>query len=186
MFSHEHPSRPSWARRIVVVLGLSIVATSAFGQALSPAHTAPKERHRRSGPNLTAVNVPFPFIQKQINFKLVPLDKAKFNLMASQTAVLPAGFGGKLKAPQPVVFLEYGYKKIGVGGVGWLYETKAIPGMTPEQLTHLVIDTGAFHDNSHRPTAKIIGQTLGGTFITATTADPGVIEAELESLKKIH
>ena len=177
MLNRGNPARFSWVRGVLVVFAIATVISGAYSQART-------RRRPAADPNAAkAEDVPFPLIQKRINFKLVPLDKTKFLLMSSQVAILPTGFGGKLKAPQPVVSLEYGSRK---GGVGWVFETLAVPGTTPDAFMKLVQAARIFRDNSGRPTWKSVAQTQNGTFFIAGSADAGYVELATASIKAIH
>ena len=157
-----------------LVLALSILTVQSFAQ-----RPGPKRRQRPPSSGITPTRIPFPFLAKNLTFKHVVLDKKKFNEAVAHFATLPAGFGGKLKKPQMVAQLEYGYKK---GGLTCVYETPAVPGVSLEAMTKMIVDARIFKDVNDRPGWKIVGKTINGVFVAATSINPGVPEAAVDAL----
>ena len=67
-----------------------------------------------------------------------------------------------------------------------MYETPAVPGVTPEKLTHLIADAHIFKDVNRDDKWQVKGVTLNGVFVTATTNENGVNDAALAALTTKH
>lgn len=164
-------------RTALVIATISVVAT-AFSQ-----DPKPRRRPRPQGSGIKSDFVIFPNLPKAVNFPFFTLDHTKFNSTLAYVATLPKGFGGKLKQPQQVLFMCYGYKK---GGNTRIYETPAVPGLTPEQMTHLIADARIFKDVNKDDKWQVKGKVVDGIFVTSTTYIDGVNDAALNSLTKKH
>ncbi len=168
--------RSPYFLKIGFAIALIGIVGSAFAQA-------PMRRQRRPASSIKAEFVTFPNLPKAAKFKFYTLDHTKFNWTYVWQATLPKGFAGKLKAPQQVLFLCYGFKK---GGNTRLYETPAVPGVTPEQMTRLIADARIFKDVNRDDKWQVKGTVLDGVFVTSTSNEKGVNDAALSALTLKH
>ena len=165
--------------RITSVLALLAVVTPLFAQQ----NARPLRRPRQRGSGIVATFTTFPNLPKVLKFEFVTLDHSKFNSSLAYVATLPKGFGGKLQKEQQVLFMCYGYKK---GGNTRMYETPAVPGVTPEQMTHLIADAHIFKDVNRDDKWQVKGKIINGVFVTSTSNENGVNDAALAAVTTKH
>ena len=171
--------------RVGAVLALAGVVGSIIAQE-PPRGRGPGGRGqgmRRQGSGVPTTFVTFPNLPKTVTFPFQTLDHTKFNSTMAYVATLPKGFGGVLKKDQQVLFMCYGWKK---GGNTRLYETPAVPGLTPEKMTHLIADARIFKDVNRDDKWQVKGTTINGIFVTSTSNDNGVNDAALAALTTKH
>lgn len=122
--------------------------------------------------------VPFPFLARIIKFPVTRLSKKNFIEMGAVYNTLPKGFGGKLRQDQQVVLLSYGYKK---GGIVRIFETPAVPGTNPVELTKLINSSG-FFSNVARGDWKLKSVSSATVMIVPTSESPDALDLAVHEL----
>ncbi len=83
------------------------------------------------------------------------------------------------KKPQPVVQLEYGYKK---GGIATLYETAKAPGVEAKDVFPVLLKLGVFRDHQYIKSWKLEFVEDKTLLVALATTDPSVRPAALGGL----
>ncbi len=153
-----------------------VIAAHAY-QGAAPHHGHGGHRPRAATP--TPDPVPFPFISKAAGFTILRASKTEFNEMGSfMTEASPVDIT-VFKKPQPVVQLEYGYKK---GGIATLYETAKAPGVEAKDVFPVLLKLGVFRDHQYIKSWKLEFVEDKTLLVALATTDPSVRPAALGGL----
>lgn len=123
-----------------ILLLFGVASALAFGQE------AVSRRGGRKGPSVKPALVPFFRLNAASEFTVIQADKSKFIEMEALVATLPALTVPGQKKPTTAVYLQYGYKK---GGIGVVYQMPKQPGLTADAAFAALLKAGVFRDRQY-------------------------------------
>jgi hypothetical protein len=156
-------------------IGLSLVANAA-----QQGQNGNGGRRRPSGDRIKMQEAPLPTLVKTCSFPLYVASPRDFNLMVSESVMLPKGFVAPNSAPQQLVILTYGFKK---GGVVRVYESSPTAIKDAAKFVEKVVANNSVRDPRKQVLkfAKANGVVLGVRSVNEAAVDamvPALIPAK--------
>jgi hypothetical protein len=125
--------------------------------------------------------VPFFQIDKVAGFKTFRADKATFIEMTGLVAQLPPNTVAGQKKSANATYLQYGYKK---GGIGVVYQMVKQPGMSAQATFRALLDQRIFKDREYFKEFSLKGIPDSKFLVAVSGTTPQVRDALIKAIGK--